>query len=481
VERKALAQLPAAARGAQNVLVLVVDTLRADHLSTYGYRRATSPNLDRLAAEGVLFEEAYSTSSWTPPSHASMLTGRYVHELGDENRVDARFPTLAEELRDRGYRTAAISGNAYYFCRRAGFGRGFIRFEDYFYSVASMAVRTLYGRKIEEYILRRLGFAEVPKRRNAEEVNHAVLNWIDRDGLKPFFVFVNYFDVHEPYLPPQPWRSRFSQGKHPGGILNGLHGRRTPVMTPQQLQSEIDAYDGGISYVDEQINRLLVELEQRGLRDKTILVLTSDHGEGLGDHGLYLHRNSLYREAIRVPFVIRAPGRVPAGLRIPRPVSNSAIPATVMDLLGVTESEFPGRSLTALWWDPHAAANWPEPLSEMGEFPFDSKRSPAYHGWLKSLVTPEWHYILQQRGVVSLFNWPNDPGELNDLSPNPEFTDVLKHLDSRMQSVFSRANRATHREDRQSIRAPFKTRQAEGEPTALAGPPKSKGQTSWRR
>jgi phosphoglycerol transferase MdoB-like AlkP superfamily enzyme len=146
IERRSVAELPKAPAGSRNVMIVVADTQRADHLSTYGYSRPTSPQLDRLASEGVLFEEAYSTSSWTPPSHVSILTGRYPFQNGPEDEpYDGRFLTLAEALRSRGYRTGAFSGNSYYFCRRAGFGRGFIRFEDYFHSWGDMAARTLYG------------------------------------------------------------------------------------------------------------------------------------------------------------------------------------------------------------------------------------------------------------------------------------------------------------------------------------------------
>src|SRR5262245_34109497 len=161
-ERMAVAALTSAPPAAPNVLMIVVDTLRADHLSGYGYARPTSPRLDRLAQEGALFESAFSASSWTAPSHASLLTGRHPHEHGVEWQTpravrEGRYPTWAEALKERGYRTAAFSANSFWFTRPMGFGRGFIRVEDFFESPSDMALRTFYGRAFEQVVLRRLG------------------------------------------------------------------------------------------------------------------------------------------------------------------------------------------------------------------------------------------------------------------------------------------------------------------------------------
>src|SRR5215470_1373262 len=175
-----------ASSDAPNIIMIVIDALRADHLSSYGYVRPTSPHLDRLAQQGVVFEHALSASSYTLPAHASLLTGRYLYEHGVEwNNRTARFanryPRLAEALQSRGYRTAAFSANVFWVTRSKGFGRGFIHFEDYFQSVADMAARTLYGRIIETLILRRLGYEDIPARRRASDINRSVLQWIERD------------------------------------------------------------------------------------------------------------------------------------------------------------------------------------------------------------------------------------------------------------------------------------------------------------
>ena len=155
----------------------------------------------------------------------------------------------------------------------------------------------------------------------------------------PFFVFLNYYDVHAPYIPPQPFRGQFSELEEPGGRIStdwGMDHIYMP-MTPEQLQEEIDAYDGAIAYVDYHIAKLLAELETRGLVQNTLVVILSDHGESFGEHGLLEHHNSLYREVIHVPMIFWWPDHVPAGERVTVSVSIAAIPATVLDIIGDAE------------------------------------------------------------------------------------------------------------------------------------------------
>jgi arylsulfatase A-like enzyme len=421
-ERIAIAKLPVASLDAPNILVIVLDALRADHLSSYGYGLPTSPNLDRIAQQGVLFENAFATSSWSPPSHASLLTGRYLYEHGVEwNRaLDNRYPTLAESLRARGYRTGAFSANWMWFSRRWGFGRGFILFDDYFHSIGDVFGRTLYGRKVLEYRLLRyrrlLGFDDHPMRRRASDINRSFLRWIKHDSEKPFFVFLNYIDTHWPYLPPTPYRYKFLQSN-----------------------KTIGNYDDAIAYVDDHIGQLLTELQRRKLAKNTLVVITSDHGESLGEHGLSGHRNALYREEIHVPLIFRWPGHVPAGVRMQRPVTNAAIPATVMDLVDAGDQTlFPGPSLTQLWEDPESHSNWPYPLAEIAQAPFEEhKKLPIYHGWMKSLVSPKWHYIENEKLGAELYDWNNDPQELYNLVTRPEVQGVVKRFQAKLQQFMS--------------------------------------------
>jgi arylsulfatase A-like enzyme len=446
-ERVAIGNLPNAPKNSPNILVLVVDALRADHLSAYGYARPTSPNIDRLAREGVLFEHAFATSPWTLPSHASLLTGRFPFEHGvgwrePRSLITRRDPTLGEALLARGYRTAAFSANSFWFTRERGFDRGFVHFEDYFHSWTDALSRTLYGRLFERFVLRRIGFEDIPARKRALGINDALLRWIDRDRTIPFFVFVNYMDTHDPYLPPQPYRSRFSRVKAPGGIINWRVGRSHPALTPEQLQNEIDAYDGAISYVDHAVGQLIEDLRRRDLMGNIVIVVTSDHGEAFGEHGVYLHANSLYLNEIRVPLVLWSPGRVPNGQRIRQPVTNAAVPATVMDVIGADDQGlFPRPSLAKLWKAPETQ-DWPYAIAEVEQISWQSKDSPSHHGKMKALVSRQWQYVEHERWGAELYDWRIDPNAMHNLARKDELQNVV----AQFRSELGRLLRSTHRE-----------------------------------
>lgn len=433
LESRALAQLPPARPDAPNILVIVVDTLRADHLSAYGYKRPTSPHLDALAAQGVLFEKAISTSSWTLPAHISLLTGRYPYEAKEAyDRLHPELPTLAEHFRAQGYRTGAFSDNLFYFTRRQGFGRGFIRFEDFFQSWRDGLARTLFGRKFVKMVLPRLGYQDLFWRKRATAITDHAARWI-LSHERPFFAILNYFDAHDPYLPPEPFRSKFSAPGYPGGKLHAEKNRRVEQFTPQELQGEVDAYDGAIAFVDENIGRLLQILEDGGRGQNTVVVVVSDHGEMFGEHQLLLHQNCLYRPVIHVPLVMRWPGKIPAGIRVSMPVSIASIPATLTELAG-SGAGFPRPSLVRLWQEHGSSAPLELPMAETGATPYEQMRhEPTYHGAIRSLVSPEWHFIEHQKLGPQLFHWQNDPFESSDLAGTADgkavvsfFADELK-------------------------------------------------------
>jgi arylsulfatase A-like enzyme len=419
------AERSTASKDAPNVLVIVVDTLRADHLSGYGYSRQTSPNLDHVAQMGVLFEEAFAAASWTLPSHASLLTGRYPSDHGAEKGpLDGRYPTIGEAFRSQGYRTGAFSGNSFFFCRRMGLGRGFAHFDDYSGSLTQAAVRTCYGRDLEA-LLNRLGLKIFPTRRTAPQITDSFLHWVDSKPQSPFFAVLNYFDVHDPYFPPQPYRTQFSKLKNPGGIIDESLASHTMPSTPEELQGEIDAYDGAIAYTDDQIGQLFAELKKRNLVDNTLVVITGDHGESFGGHGLFIHGNSLYRGQIRVPLVFYWPSKIPAGVRISRPVSNAAIPATLVELTDSNpKPAFPIPSLAQLW-KTSQDLEWPYPESDLAQLPWNPK-APNYFGAMRSVAGPQFHYIRNEKLGEELYDWRNDPQERYDLAKNKEFSTVLQ-------------------------------------------------------
>lgn len=457
-ERTALAKLPSPEPDSPNVLVIVVDTLRADHLSSYGYARLTSPNIDRLATQGVTFENALSTCSWSFPSHVSLLTGRYQFDHGLE-RVDPMpvldwkkpdlggFPTLGEALARRGYRTGAFSANRTYFSSSLGFGRGFSHFEDYFHSPADMVLRTSYGREFEKFFLKRegtprikqlrrwLGVGASPdadashpligsRRKWAPEVNDELLRWIDRDGRqRPFFAFLNYFDVHDPYGGPRSY----------------------PKPSWHQ-NSVVDRYDNGVRYVDDAVGQLLAEFEKRGLEQKTLIVITSDHGESLGQHGMTNHGQTLYRELVHVPMIFWLPGKVPPRVRVVMPVTNASIPATVLNLLGTDAGEqFPEPALTTLWNSPPTQPRLRGSLSELAERSFGSEKEKrekrlaptSLTGSMKSLVTNQWHLIVHKTLGGQLFDWSHDPGEMQNLIYTTAGQETARQLVAQMQDLLA--------------------------------------------
>ena len=429
VQRANVAELPEARRGAPNVLLIVMDTVRADHLSTLGYARPTSPHLDQVAAQGVLFENAISTSSWTLPALASLLTGRYPFEHGAELlSYDGRYPTLAEEFHKRGYRTSAFSANTFFFVPQSGFGKGFLYFEGLFASPSDALIRPFYGRQLvslyEEASLR-----DLPGRSRADEINGDFLRWLRADASRPFFAVLNYFDAHAPYLPPKAYRNRFAVRPDPGGILNYVADREK-LDNPEDTRDETDAYDGAIAFEDAQIGVLLSALRGLHLADNTIVVVAADHGEFFGEHGLFMHRNALFLEGIRVPIFILWPGHVPAGVRVATPVTITSLPATLMELLPRPgQTVFPGTSLAALW-DPGA----PQPDSAflLSELLARNPTAAGVRERLESLFTSRYHF-LASGGGAQLFDWRADPREQHDLAGSPEG----RRITARMMSCLS--------------------------------------------
>ncbi len=421
-----------------NVLMIVVDTLRADHVSAYGYARPTTPFLDRLAENGVLFENAFSTSPWSLPSHVSLVTGTYFssHGVGWINHTalrDSNLPTVAERLHAFGYRTGAFSANTFWVTHER-IGRGFVHFDDYFGSLEDGIFRTMYGAAVNKFVLNRLGFENVKGRRHAQDVNRSLLKWIDRDSRRPFFAMVNYIDAHDPYLPPQPYRSMFTSSPSPGGIINAFVGRAEPNLTPQQLDDEIAAYDGAIAFVDASLKQLSEELLRRRL-ENTIVIVTSDHGEGFGEHGLLLHGHSLYQEQLRVPLIFSWPGMIPPGKRVPQVVTNAGLAATVMELVGArNERPFPIPSLADAWSKEADANAEASAIAECEKQSWLPKSSPAFTGSLECLITPRLHYIEHQSLAPQLFDWRRDLTEIHDLFHLPEYESQRDNLKMRLQS-----------------------------------------------
>ncbi|MGH7505525.1 MAG: sulfatase, partial [Longimicrobiales bacterium] len=398
-ERLARAGLPAAAPGRPNVLLIILDTVRAASLGLYGYDRPTTPNLERLGASSVVFEQAIAPSSWTLPSHATLMTGRYPNELSAdwEAPLDRTYPTLAEVLAARGYATAAFSANGAYANALTGLGRGFARYED-FPATAGEAVRTsLMFRRM----LQRLKLGELLRdghmgRKSAADIGGAFLDWLaGKPADRPFFVFLNYFDAHDPYEPAPPFDTLFG----PRRPLPRLNWGRPP--SAELVEAWTDDYDRAIAYLDHELGLLFEELDRRGVLDSTVVVITADHGEHLGEHGFMRHGTTLYLPVLHVPLIVRFPPVTPESVRVATPVTLRDVPATMLDLAGIEGTPIPGASLVTTWSGDGAPSS---PLySEVREAVRIPARYPNAAADVQSLFANGMHYIRVLDGGEELY------------------------------------------------------------------------------
>lgn len=361
-ERRLAASRPRPVQGSPSVLLLILDTVRAAELSLYGYGRPTTPELERWAERGTVFERAFSSSSWTLPSHAAIFTGTSELNLDAThwNHLGPDWPTLAEVLRGRGYGTAAFVANADWAGWDSGLGRGFERYDDYPLSLWTAISATSLGRVVYPMLYDRVSgrVQRLPGRlrlrhpaqhRSAAAITQAFLGWLDDRPRAPYFAFLNFMDAHTPYTAPDSFRTRWRMPM-PRPASQYAYADRPPVrLTPTDMRPRQDLYDGSIAYLDAELGRLLRALEARGALENTLIVLTADHGEEFAEHGLGGHGSTLYRASVQVPLVLWFPGHVPAGRRVATAVSLHNLAATVLDLAAPGPGRLPGRSLTRFW------------------------------------------------------------------------------------------------------------------------------------
>jgi arylsulfatase A-like enzyme len=421
--------LPAPPTGARNVVLIVWDTVRSHNLSLYGYPRNTSPNLARWARKGVRYDLAVAPAPWTYPSQSCFFTGQWPRKLDSlwNDVLDAPDPTLAEYLARRGYQTAGLSANTGYCTYETGLDRGFIHFEDFPLTPLSFLGRTVPGKWGIENIVRRGDFYDRKwiqnESRDARGLNDAFRDWLRRRRRdRPFFAFLNYYDAHNPYVPPARRANHFGiQPNAPGDYQFLFDYLETSMVSIRQrdLAMARDCYDDCIAFLDAQLGRLLDDLQDQGLLHNTLVIITSDHGEGFGDHRTFGHGESLYLDAIGVPLVILSPG-APAGRVVADPISLRDLPATVVDQLGLSAgSPFPGRSLAAFWPlapgqpPPEVTPALSEQSGSVASRPHESGPSPGYQ---ISLVALGRHYIRNSAGLEYLYDLVTDGTERVNLA-----------------------------------------------------------------
>lgn len=388
-----------------NVVLITVDTLRPDRLSAYGYTKHRTPNFDRLAQEGVLFENAFCDVTWTTPSMASVMTGRYatVHGLRTSyQRLAPQARTLAEVLRGRGMTTAAIVAS-FPLDSEFGLDQGFALYDDTF-SLPLVLVKQRDARAQpasdengERQRMRQLLLDKATNDayRPDNEVSDRVLRWLREEMREPFFLWVHYFGPHEK---PQP-------------------GSSSPAET-KKLQ--LEQYDPDVVFADEQVGRVLSSLDEMNLSDHTMVILHSDHGQSLMEHGYFGHGRNVYDPSQRIPLVMRLPETIPAGTRVTQMVGNIDIFPTVLAVTGIQPAmPLDGQDLlqtiAGKRSDPEVVytETYLSTLKLFATLVGDRRHTPMGFRRL-SVRTPKWKFVI------------NDPREFADIDDPPPVTDEIR-------------------------------------------------------
>ena len=388
-----------------NLVVIVVDTLRADHLGCYGYARPTSPHLDRFAAESVLFENAVASSSWTAPSVASLFTSVHPSVHGVTTfaaALPASLPTLAEVFQRHGFRNTGLSANFVHVIERKGFARGFHLFAE--------LRRPAAAGEEEEFA----GFVAA----DARLVTDHAVEAVRASRGAPFFLYAHYMDPHSTYAPPEPFRSRFARPYD--GAFTGTTNELKDVMQGKRAANDadlrrlVDLYDAEIAFTDAEIGRLLDELRRLDLYDNTVIALLADHGEEFGEHGGVFHGVTLYDEMTHVPLVVRLPQGRHAGTRVRPVVQIVDLGPTLLQLAGVPDDRrTQGRSFAGLLAGGDAAAVTAPAFSELHpDAPVEAALRPRMHR--TAITTRDWTWLAGKDGAAELYDRRTDARQKED-------------------------------------------------------------------
>lgn len=418
-----VAELAPARADAPDVVVVVLDTVRAGNVASYGYERETSPELDAIAAEGALFVDATSPSTWSLPSHASLFTGRYPSSHGahaEHHYLDGRFPTLAEILQRSGYETFCFTANAW-ISDGLGLTRGFAVHEQ-------GSGGGGMGFSFIHRLLDRLGLQEADKGGGA--IAGLFEDWArERDSERPAFVFLNFIEAHFPYhmLPHEHLRTFTDLGYgRLRAISMSLMGQQfggPGLALDEALGPTRDMYDGGVAYSSRLVGRVVDALRERGTLDQTVVVVLADHGEILGEReGYFGHGPTLYQEAIEVPLVVRYPPRIAAGTRVETPVSTLGVLASVLDLAGLPPSPTAQVGSLVPLAEGRAGASPGPILSELHESASMSgeihREDPQFHSDRRYRMLREGplKLVTSSTGQELLYDLESDPEESRDLA-----------------------------------------------------------------
>ncbi len=407
-----------------SLLILTLDTTRASNLGCYGYNKNTSPFLDSLAEKGILFQNAYTSATWTLPAHTSLFTGQMpsVHGVTFQNFfLSKKLITLAEILAARGYETGGFIGGPF-LSSVFHINKGFEYYDQ----------KLDPHRKLRRYLLFRIAGRILGRNlwppdgnRRADEINESLfpyLEWLQKR--KPFFLFVNYFDPHDPYEPPDYCLKLLNTPKismkgdlnlYPLNKKTGIacHPNGVPL-SPGEFQQLRDLYDGEIRFMDDQIARLWKQLETFGLLNNTIVIIAADHGESIGEHQFLDHGHTLYQEQVHIPMIVLGPGELSGGKAIDSPTEIVDIFPTILELLKIQLPEnIQGMSFLSLLDRKNVQRSDRPVWAELNE---DSRPYfAAFRRRLRMVLLKERKYVEASNGESQLFDLSTDQKELRNL------------------------------------------------------------------
>ena len=390
----------------RNLLLISIDTLRPDFLGSYGYERPTSPSLDALAASGVVFETALATSPWTLPSHGSLFTGLYPRRHGvldESSGLSDQIPVLAEQLSGAGFDTVAFV-NSHYLSDWYGLERGFA---EHRYAV------------------------ELPTPEGPGVVGAWAREWLASQPREPFFLFLHFYEVHSDYRALPLYREQFERpydGPLDGSTAQLIAFRLGRFDLGENAARFLrDRYAAGIRQLDDLLGSLFADLESSGLADRTLVVVTSDHGEEFLEHGDVLHGRTQYEEVLRVPLLFAGPG-VPAGVRVSETASLVDVAPSVLALLGQgVPEDLDGRDLAPLWRGT-PPADWAD-----RRFFAEADHNGALRDGVRAVRAGSWKLVADRSAASArLFDLADDPGERRDVSDAhaARAADLARELDA---------------------------------------------------
>jgi arylsulfatase A-like enzyme len=431
-----------------NVLLISIDTLRPDHLGSYGYHRKTSPRFDKLASEGVLYENHISSTSWTLPAHAALFSSLLdsVHGCIETNKkLPEGISTLAEVFAKAGYKTAGFFSGPYLH-PAFGLGQGFQHYENC----------TSYARAIDTAPAKKWAMDAGVMRKSHRDITNPIVyaafkKWFDQNRGSRFFMFIHMWDVHFDFIPPPPYDKMFDPDYT--GTVTGADFFFDPAinakMPKRDLEHLIALYDGEIAWTDHHLGKILDDLENAGLLDKTVVAVTSDHGTEFFEHGNKSHRQTLFDEVIRIPLVIRYPASLPRGVRVNTQTHLIDVAPTLVELAGLPPmSGIMGRSLMPGALN-QTSTSTPESITVSELFSVGRR--------IRAIRTLQWkftdHMNLKLRYYVNLEKDPHETRLRTDLAGDPgrkyldRYRRVSRDLTEWRKRTASKSDRSTIPDD----------------------------------